>query len=69
MSWFILDRNLTAELSSVKAKSSSLTEERDQLNSTLIEVTKERDRLQSLSERSEYFYICLDNIVLCIWNI
>ncbi|KAG7240423.1 hypothetical protein INR49_026994, partial [Caranx melampygus] len=47
-----------AELSSVKAnlsehfhKSVSLTEERDQLNSTLIEVTKERDRFQRLSER------------------
>ncbi|KAG7240321.1 hypothetical protein INR49_027021 [Caranx melampygus] len=53
--------NSAAELSSVKAslserlqisdnKSLSLTEERDQLNSTLTEVTKE---LHSLSERSE----------------
>ncbi|KAG7240420.1 hypothetical protein INR49_026991 [Caranx melampygus] len=56
--------NLTADFSSVKAslserlqisdnKSLSLTEERDQLNSTLIKVTNERDRLQSLSEHKK----------------
>ena len=68
--WFISDQGLAAELSSVKAnlterlqisdnKSLSLTEERDQLNSSLIEVTKERDRLQSLSERSESLNVCV----------
>ncbi|KAG7240322.1 hypothetical protein INR49_027022 [Caranx melampygus] len=56
--------NLAADFSSVKAslserlqisdnKSLSLTEERDQLNSTLIKVTNERDRLQSLSEHKK----------------
>ncbi|KAG7240421.1 hypothetical protein INR49_026992 [Caranx melampygus] len=54
----------SAELSSVKAslsehlqisdnKSLSLTEERDQLNSTFIAFTKELDRLQSLSEHNK----------------
>ncbi|KAG7240422.1 hypothetical protein INR49_026993, partial [Caranx melampygus] len=49
------NEGLAAELSSVKAslsehlqKSLSLTKERDQLNSTLIEVTKELDKLQCL---------------------
>ena len=66
----VSDYNSAAEFSSVKAnlsqllqisdnKSLSLTEERDQLNSSLIEVTKERDRLQSLSERSESLNVCV----------
>ncbi|XP_071338318.1 CD209 antigen-like protein E [Trachinotus anak] len=55
---------LTAELATIKAnlserlqisdnKSSSLTEERDQLNARLTEITEERDRLQRLSRRNK----------------